>query len=188
MKRIFDIVFSIVSLLLFGWLILLCFIIATIETQSNGLFIQKRVGQWGKIFMIFKIRTIHPRTQKITYFGHYFRLYKLDELPQFLNVVIGDMSIVGPRPDIEGYYDLLEGENRKMLALKPGITSEASIKYRNEDAILSQQKNPLEYNDKIIFPDKVKMNLAYFHQHTLLGDLKIIYKTIFGISENNSVG
>ena len=124
MKRIFDIVFSIVSLLLLSWLILLCFIIATIETQSNGLFIQKRVGQWGKIFMIFKIRTIHPRTQKITYFGHYFRLYKIDELPQFLNVLIGDMSIVGPRPDIEGYYDLLEGEDRKMLALKPGITSE----------------------------------------------------------------
>ncbi len=98
------------------------------------------------------------------------------------------MSIVGPRPDIEGYYDLLEGEDRKILALKPGITSEASIKYRNEDAILSRQKNPLEYNDKIIFPDKVKMNLAYFHQHTFLGDLKIIYKTIFGISENNSVG
>ena len=98
------------------------------------------------------------------------------------------MSIVGPRPDIEGYYDLLEGEDRKILALKPGITSEASIKYRNEDAILSRQKNPLEYNDKIIFPDKVKMNLAYFNQHTFLGDFKIIYKTIFGISENNSVG
>ncbi len=182
MKRLFDIIFSIVSLLLLSWLILICFIVASIETQSNGFFVQTRVGQWGKLFKIYKIKTIHPKTNRTTFFGQYFRQYKLDEIPQFFNVLLGDMSIVGPRPDVEGYYDLLQGEDRKVLALKPGITSEASIKYRNEDMVLSQHENPLEYNDKIIFPDKVKMNLAYLHHHTFAGDLKIIFRTLFGAS------
>lgn len=188
MKRTFDIIFSVVSLLLLSWLILLCFIIASIETQSNGFFVQKRVGQWGNYFKIFKIKTIHPITKKSTRFGQYFRLYKLDEIPQFFNVLLGNMSVVGPRPDIMGYYDTLEGENKKILQLKPGITSEASIKYRNEDEILSQQENPLEYNDKIIFPDKIRMNLEYFHHHTFFGDLKIILRTIVGSSDHINIG
>ena len=188
MKRLFDIIFSSVSLLILSWLIVVCFIIASIETKSNGFFVQKRVGQWGKLFWIFKIKTIDPRSQKTTFFGYYFRRYKLDEIPQFLNVLLGDMSVVGPRPDVQGYYDLLQGEDRKVLALKPGITSEASIKYSNEDEILNQQENPLEYNDKIIFPDKIRMNLAYFHNHTFVGDLKIIFRTMVGSSENKNIG
>lgn len=174
--------FSVVALFLLGWLILICAIIAALETKSNGIFTQKRVGQLGKLFTIYKIKTIHPKTFRITSFGVFFRDFKLDELPQFYNVLIGDMSIVGPRPDIEGYYDLLKGEDRKILELKPGITSEASIKYRNEDEILSQQANPLDYNDKIIFPDKVKMNLDYYQKRTFVGDLNIILKTVFGCS------
>lgn len=182
-KRAFDVFFSLLSLLIVSPVLLITWLVLAIATQSKGLFFQKRVGQFGKLFTIIKLQTMHPVTAEISLIGYYVRKYKLDELPQFLNVLIGDMSIVGPRPDMEGYYDLLEGENRKILALKPGITSEASIKYRNEDAILSQQENPLDYNDKIIFPDKVKMNLNYFYHHTFLGDLKIIYKTLFGISE-----
>ena len=89
------------------------------------------------------------------------------------------MSFVGPRPDIPGYYDLLQGENRKILTLKPGLTSEASIKYKDEEELLAQQENPLAYNDRIIFPDKVKMNLEYYHQRSFWGDLGIIFKTIF---------
>jgi lipopolysaccharide/colanic/teichoic acid biosynthesis glycosyltransferase len=109
----------------------------------------------------------------------FFRNSKLDELPQLWNVFLGDMSFVGPRPDIAGYYDVLEGENRKILELKPGLTSLASIKYANEDDILAHQENPLVYNDTILFPDKVKMNLAYFYNNSLLGDVKIILNTLF---------
>ena len=109
----------------------------------------------------------------------FLRKTKIDELPQLWNILIGDMSFVGPRPDITGYYDLLEGENRKILQLKPGLTSEASIKYANEEAIIAAQPDPLHYNDTVIFPDKVKMNLAYYYSNSVVGDIKIIWKTIF---------
>ena len=103
----------------------------------------------------------------------------MDELPQFWNIIKGDMSFVGPRPDISGYYDKLEGENRKILELKPGLTSLASIKYANEEYLLKKQENPIGYNDKIIFPDKVKMNLEYYYSNSILNDIKIIWTTIF---------
>ncbi|WP_309640385.1 sugar transferase [Flavobacterium sp.] len=178
LKRIFDLLFSIAALILVGWIIILCFIIASFETQSNGIFKQKRIGQFGRLFTIYKLKTIHPKTEQITFFGKYFRKYKLDEFPQFYNVFIGDMSIVGPRPDVPGYYDRLIGEDRKILELKPGITSEASLKYYNEDAILEQQQDPILYNDSVIFPDKVKMNLEYYYHRSFSVDLKIIWKTI----------
>lgn len=107
------------------------------------------------------------------------RKSKIDELPQLFNVLFGTMSLVGPRPDIPGYYDTLQGENRKILKLKPGITSEASIKYANEEVVLEQQPNPLQYNDEVIFPDKVKMNLEYYYKQSFWLDLKILFKTIF---------
>lgn len=179
LKRIFDFLFSILALILVGWLIVLCFIIASVETQSNGIFKQKRVGQFGKLFTIYKLKTMCPQTEEVTFFGKYLRKYKLDEFPQFFNVFIGDMSIVGPRPDVPGYYDQLIGDDRKILELKPGITSEASLKYYNEDEILEQQKDPILYNDSVIFPDKVKMNLDYYYKRNLTVDLKIIFKTIF---------
>jgi lipopolysaccharide/colanic/teichoic acid biosynthesis glycosyltransferase len=100
-------------------------------------------------------------------------------LPQLINILLGQMSFVGPRPDIEGYYDNLKGENRKILELKPGLTSLASIKYSNEEEILAKQNDPLKYNDEIIFPDKVKMNLDYFYNRSFYVDLIIIFKTIF---------
>lgn len=179
LKRIFDLVFSLLVLIFFSWLLLICYIVCSIETRSNGIFIQTRVGQFGQLFLIYKLKTIHPKTQKVTYFGNLFRKSKFDELPQFYNVILGDMSVVGPRPDIQGYYDTLEGEERKILELKPGITSEASIKYRNEDALLEQQIDPVLYNDTVIFPDKVKMNLHYYYTHSFIKDLKIILKTIY---------
>jgi lipopolysaccharide/colanic/teichoic acid biosynthesis glycosyltransferase len=180
LKRVFDILFSLAALFLLGWVILICLVIASVETGSYGIFSQQRVGQFGQLFTIYKIKTIHPIRKKVTLFGAFFRDFKLDELPQFYNVLIGDMSIVGPRPDVEGYYDLLQGEDRKILELQPGITSEASIKYRNEDQILDQQQNPLDYNNTVIFPDKVKMNLEYYQNRTFFGDLRIILKTVFG--------
>jgi lipopolysaccharide/colanic/teichoic acid biosynthesis glycosyltransferase len=121
---------------------------------------------------------MYPKKEKVTSFGQIIRRYKIDELPQFLNVLFGQMSIVGPRPDIAGYYDLLEGEERKLLELKPGITSEASIKYKDEETILSQHENPKLYNDTVIFPDKVRMNLEYYEHQSFWLDIKIIFKTI----------
>lgn len=177
--RILNVLFSLVILVVLSGLILATFIMALIDTQSNGFFTQKRVGQFGKTFTIFKIKTMHPKTRTISGIGKFLRKSKLDELPQLWNVFIGDMSFVGPRPDISGYYDELKGEDRLILNLKPGITSEASIKYRNEEELLSKQENPLEYNDKIIFPDKIKMNLDYYYNRSFFGDLKIILKTFF---------
>jgi lipopolysaccharide/colanic/teichoic acid biosynthesis glycosyltransferase len=178
-KRIFDLVFSLIALILFGWIILLCILIATLNTKSIGIFTQERIGQHGKIFTIFKIKTMNDRLKTISMFGKFLRKSKLDELPQLFNIIKGDMSVVGPRPDIPGYYDLLEGVNRKILELKPGLTSEASIKYRNEEELLQSAINSKQYNDEIIFPDKVKMNLNYYYNYNLLIDLKIILKTIF---------
>lgn len=178
-KRVFDITFSVIALLLVGWIIAVSYIIALIDTRSNGIFLQERIGQYGKPFVIFKLKTIHPKTKKISSVGKFFRKYKIDELLQFFNVLHGDMSIVGPRPDIPGYYDTLEGENRKILELKPGLTSEASIKYANEEELLSKQENPLKYNDEVIFPDKVKINLDYYYNRSFWLDIKIIFKTVF---------
>jgi lipopolysaccharide/colanic/teichoic acid biosynthesis glycosyltransferase len=178
-KRVFDIIVSVIALMFFLPFILISWFILMFDTQSDGLFFQKRVGQYGKLFTIYKLKTMHPETGNISKIGFFFRKYKIDELPQFLNVLKGEMSIVGPRPDIQGYYDKLEDEDRIVLELKPGITCEASIKYYDEEEILEKQSNPLEFNDSIIFPDKVKMNLDYFYNQNLFLDIKIILKTIF---------
>lgn len=179
LKRIFDIFFSIVGLFFLGWIILCTIIIASFDTKSLGLFQQYRVGQYQKLFTIYKIKTIHPKNNSVSKIGCFLRKYKIDEFPQLFNVLIGNMSFVGPRPDIEGYYDLLEGENRKILELKPGITCEASIKYADEEVILSEIENPLLYYDEVIFPDKVRLNLEYCKKKSLLLDIQIIFKTIF---------
>jgi lipopolysaccharide/colanic/teichoic acid biosynthesis glycosyltransferase len=177
-KRSFDIFFSVVGLLFGGLFLFLFWILSSIDTKSNGLFVQKRIGQFGKTFKIYKLKTIKDNSEIISRFGHFLRKSKIDELPQFWNILIGEMSFVGPRPDMVGYYDTLQGENKKILELKPGLTSEASIKYANEEELLKQQENPLKYNDEIIFPDKVKMNLEYYYKQSFLVDLQIIIKTI----------
>ena len=179
-KRLFDIFFSMIGLVLSSGFIVFFYILATLDTRQNGLFSQQRIGQFGKPFTIYKLRTYGLSTEKpVSKFGAFLRNSKIDELPQLFNVFLGDMSFVGPRPDIAGYYDTLEGEERKILELKPGLTSVASIKYANEDEVLSKQSNPLEYNDTIIFPEKVKMNLEYYYKNTVFGDIKIIWNTLF---------
>lgn len=176
-KRLFDLIFSIIVLILLGWIIVLGFAFASIDTQSNGFFFQKRVGQNGKIFTILKLKTLQS-DDSISHLGRFLRNSKIDELPQLWNILIGDMSFVGPRPDIPGYYDQLQGDARKILELKPGLTCEASIKYADEEALLNLQENPLYYNDTVIFPDKVRMNLEYYYTRSFVGDLKIIWRTI----------
>ncbi|TDD98367.1 sugar transferase [Flavobacterium cellulosilyticum] len=179
-KRLFDIFFSLLGLFVVGWLILILWILASFDTKSNGFFIQERIGQFGKPFKIVKLKTMHPLTAKISVLGSFLRNSKMDELPQLWNIFIGNMSFVGPRPDIVGYYDTLQGEDRKILELKPGLTSTASLKYYNEEVLLAQVDNPMQYNDEILFPDKVKLNLEYYYNHSFLGDLNILWKTIYG--------
>ena len=116
--------------------------------------------------------------ERITPFGAILRKYKLDELPELINVLLGDMSFVGPRPDVPGYADLLTGDDRNILKLRPGITGPASIKYSNEEEILSNKENPIEYNNNIIYPDKVRLNLEYYYNNSIWVDIKIIFATI----------
>lgn len=180
-KNIFDRTLALVLILFFLPFLFLFYLICSLDTQSSGMFRQKRVGQFGRLFTIYKFQTIHPKTREISNTGASIRKYKLDELPQLFNILMGDMSFVGPRPDIEGYYDKLQGDDRRVLQLRPGLTSEASLKYRNEEYLLSKQENPLEYNDNIIFPDKVKMNLYYLEKMSFREDVFVLYKTFLAL-------
>lgn len=162
--------------------ILLIVFITAIDTQSNGFFKQERIGQYGKPFLIYKLRTLHLQTSKISVWGKILRTSKLDETPQFLNLLKGEMTLVGPRPDVPGYADLLQGDDRIILTLKPGITGLASLKYRNEEQLLAQQSNPQHYNDEVIWPDKVRINKWYAHNRTFFMDVQIIFYTLFPIS------
>ena len=179
LKRLFDLFLALVVLLLFGWVLLLALVFASIDTRSFGLFLQKRIGQEGRPFLIFKIKTLNDTTQRVSAFGRFLRKSKIDELPQLFNILNGSMSFVGPRPDIPGYADTLTGTDRIILAVKPGVTGLASLKYRNEETLLKQQKNPLHYNDTVIWPDKVRLNLWYVNHQSFLLDLKILFYTFF---------
>jgi len=181
-KRIFDIIFAFLIVILFSWFLVILWLLSIVDTATNGIFVQERIGQFGKIFKIYKLRTIQisaeQEERRISKIGRFLRNYKLDELTQLFNVLKGEMSLVGPRPDLPGYYDLLEGEKRKVLELKPGLTSLAALKYFHEEELLKQQKDPLWFNDQIIFPDKVQLNLDYYYHRSFLGDIKIILKSI----------
>jgi lipopolysaccharide/colanic/teichoic acid biosynthesis glycosyltransferase len=181
-KRIFDFSFALLLSILVLPLMLLLFLIATINMRGRGLFLQKRIGQHGTPFTILKFRTLDPKYQESNLIGAFFRRHKLDEFPQLFNIIMGQMSFVGPRPDLPGYYDLLQGENRKILELKPGITSAASLKYYNEQYLLFHHSDPFRYNDEVIFPNKVKMNLNYYYTRTFVGDLQLMWSTLFRAS------
>ncbi|MEC5394807.1 MULTISPECIES: sugar transferase [Weeksellaceae] len=158
-------------------LLLFLLILVSVDTNSFGIFVQDRVGQYGKLFRIYKFKTIHPISRKISKVGAFLRKTKLDELPQLFNILKGEMSFIGPRPDVPGYYDGLKGEDRKVLILKPGLLSEASLEYRNEEYLLNQKENPLKYNDEVIFPHKIKLNLEYLERVSFKEDIRILLKT-----------
>ena len=145
------------------------------------LFKQTRIGKNGVPFTIYKLRTIPEGATIPNAWGAFLRKSKLDELPQLLNVLKGEMTLVGPRPDVPGYADLLQGDDRIILTLKPGITGLASLKYRNEEQLLTQQPNPKQYNDEVIWPDKVRINKWYASNRTFLIDLQIIFYTLIPI-------
>lgn len=188
-KRSFDIVISAVALLLTWWIILIAFTIAAIETRNNGFFIQSRIGKNGKKFPLIKIRTMRPiqnhtttitvtNDPRITQSGQFFRRTKIDELPQLINVLIGDMSLVGPRPDVEGYADCLSGSDAEILTLRPGITGPATLKYKREEEILAAQEDPKRYNDEEIWPDKVRINLQYLKEWSFSNDILYLWRTL----------
>lgn len=179
-KRLFDFALAIAGILLTGWLMLIFFIIAAIDTRQSGIFKQLRIGRHGKKFTIYKLRTMKdtPQGKHITPAGRFMRRYKIDELPQLFNILAGSMSFVGPRPDVPGYYDSLVGQDRELLQLRPGLTGPASLKYANEEALLAAAEDPVYLNDHIIFPDKVRINRAYQEHAGLWLDIKMILYTL----------
>ena len=191
-KYLFDKIASLLGIIILSPIILIIYIVhKVVMPDGDFIFLQERIGQNGKVFKIYKIRTMVNQSKnnnnfvttanddRIPPFGKWLRKTKLDVILELINVLKGEMSFVGPRPDVPGYADLLQGSDRKILELKPGITGPASLKYINEEELLAQVDNPKQYNDEVIFPDKVKINLEYYHNRTFWGDIKIIFKTIF---------
>ena len=191
-KYIFDRLVALIGLL-FLWplLIILAILIKVKMPGGPAFFTQKRVGQHGRLFTMHKFRSMavsHDDSSvsvageaRITSFGATLRKYKWDELPELWDVLIGNMSFVGPRPDVPGYADMLTGDDRRMLELRPGITGPASLKYRDEEELLAQVDNPIEYNDKVIFPDKVRINLYYLDHYSFWKDIQMIIYTVLGM-------
>lgn len=191
LKRCFDIFFA-GAVLLLTWPILLIVSIAIKYASDDPIiFRQARIGKSGRIFDLYKFRTMYSvknsdstitvrGDKRITPLGTHLRRWKLDELPQFWNVLKGDMSVVGPRPDVPGYADKLTSDDRIILTIRPGVTGPATLKYRNEEEILAQQANPERYNDEVIFPDKVRINREYIQNYHFAKDIKYIIQTALG--------
>ena len=193
MKRIFDLLFAVLGVILLFPILIIISCIIKLTSKGSAFFIQERVGKEGKTFRMIKFRSMYVVNKsystisvkgdiRITKIGAVLRRYKLDELPELWNVLVGDMSLVGPRPDVSGYADKLEGEDRNILKLRPGITGPASLKFANEEELLSNQGSPEKYNDEVIYPEKVRINLDYYYNHNLWIDIKIIFATIFRTS------
>ena len=183
-KRVFDVFFAGIGLIILGWLIIFSAILSKIMIGGDGFFVQNRVGQYGKLFTIYKIETIHPKeatkeTPYISALGQFIRKHKIDEFPQLFNILEGTMSFVGPRPDVIGFADKLEGEQRKIINVKPGITGPATLFFRNEEELLKTHDKPEEYNKEIIWPQKVALNIKYVNEYSFIKDIYYIYKTLF---------
>jgi len=191
LKRLFDTVLSFIGLVFSFPILVIAYIVASIETKSSGLFVQTRVGKDAKLFSVYKIKTMSEINNinttvttsqdiRITKSGAFFRRTKIDELPQLFNVLLGEMSFVGYRPDVKGFADKLNGKDKRILDLPPGITGPASIKYKNEEELLSKQPNPEKYNQEVIWPDKVAISLEYMKEWSLAKDIGYIIRTITG--------
>jgi lipopolysaccharide/colanic/teichoic acid biosynthesis glycosyltransferase len=190
LKRGFDLMVSLLGLLLAGWLIPLLVLLARHDTGLPGLFVQDRIGRFGRPFRLLKIRTMRSsRTvtttvttrgdTRITTLGRHLRRWKLDELPQLINVLRGDMSLVGPRPDVAGFADRLTGADRVILTVRPGITGPATLRFRDEEQLLAAQPDPEEYNRMVVFPEKVRLNRLYVEGYGFWKDLGYVLETVF---------
>lgn len=192
MKRLFDIVCSFLGLVFLSWLFVIVSLWVGLSSKGGVFYRQRRVGRFGKDFTLWKFRsmrvnsdtkgllTVGGRDSRITSAGVFIRKYKLDELPQLFNVLKGDMSFVGPRPEVRKYVDLYTEEQMRVLSVRPGITSPASIKYRNENDILAQEDAPEKYYIDVIMQDKLAIELDYIDHQSMITDIKLIFQTIFG--------
>ncbi len=188
-KRLFDIFFAVIGLTILAIPMAVLILIASISTKKGGVFAQERIGQYAKPFTMYKIRSMlnvssknHITTTKdvrITKFGRFIRKYNLDELPQLYNVLLGNMSFVGPRPDVKGYADKLKGKDKIIVSVKPGITGPATLHFKNEEEILANKENAKKYNDEVLWKEKVQLNKKYIENWSLSGDIKYIIKTLF---------
>ena len=199
LKWFFDRFVSLLGLIILSPVLLVVAVLVKVQMPGGpAFFTQTRIGRFGRPFNIYKFRTMSTDhggntismagEARITKLGGKLRKYKLDELPELWNVLKGDMSFVGPRPDVPGYADMLHGDDREILELRPGITGPASLKYRNEEELLAKVANdgldgftdPVKYNDEVIFPDKVRLNRYYLHHYSFMTDLKMILATVLG--------
>lgn len=190
LKRIFDIFFSLIGLLILLPFFIIIALMVMIDSSGGIFYKQERVGKDSRIFLLFKFRsmrtnadkngllTIGGRDSRITRMGYFIRKYKIDELPQLINVLLGDMSLVGPRPEVQRYVNLYNNEQKKVLTVKPGITDYASIEYSNENELLGKAENPEQVYINEIMPAKLKLNLKYIAEQGIVTDFKIILKTI----------
>ncbi len=193
MKRIFDILFSIIGLALLMPIFLLLALLILLDSKGGIFYKQIRVGKNGKDFLLLKFRsmktdadkkgllTVGGNDSRITRIGYYIRKYKLDELPQLINVLKDDMSLVGPRPEVRKYVSLYNSEQQKVLNIKPGITDYASIEFSNENEILGKVSNPEQVYINEIMPAKLQLNLKYIREQSMITDIKIILRTILRI-------
>lgn len=189
MKRFFDIVASLLGLIVLSPLLLVVAIWVKMDSEGPVFFRQVRVGRYNKDFRIFKFRsmrvgsdkgsqvTIGGRDPRVTRSGYFIRKFKIDELPQLINVLVGDMSLVGPRPEVRHYVDYWTPEQMRVLDVRPGITDPASIRFRNENELLAKAKNPEKYYVEVIMPQKIKLYLEYVNQASFWYDLKLILQT-----------
>lgn len=198
-KFIFDRTMALIGLLFLWPILLVVAILIKIQMPGPVLFVQQRVGRNGKLFSCHKFRSMtvgHGGSSvsvageaRITPLGAKLRKYKLDELPELWDVFIGTMSFVGPRPDVPGYADMLQGEDRIVLTLRPGITGPATLKYRNEEEMLTTVEDPVKYNDEVIYPDKVRINRYYAEHYSFIKDIQMIFCTVLGkhMTYNNEI-
>lgn len=194
MTRIFDILLATLGLVILSPLLIFVYVAIVLESRGGGFYRQERTGRYGKPFRLIKFRSMNVNADKhglitvgghdnrITRVGYYIRKYKIDELPQLINVVKGDMSIVGPRPEVKKYTDLYTEEQRKILDIRPGITDYASIKYVDENEILGTSDNPERTYIEHIMPDKIKLNMIYISQNGIKEYFKIIFLTLTNIA------
>lgn len=189
-KRIFDFLLSLAGVIILSPIFIIVSIAIKIDSKGSILFLQKRVGRYGKEFNIYKFRTMVTdaerlgkqitvgKDNRITRVGAFLRKFKIDELPQLFNVLKGDMSLVGPRPEVPKYVDLYTDEQRKVLDVRPGITDMASLRYKDENDILGKVENPEEYYINVIMKDKLRLNLEYIEKSNVFFDIYLIVKTV----------